>query len=350
MSEHRVATLPAVLLRHGGQILRNAVIASLVILGASFLVPNRYTASTVLLPPGEQDELSGLLSGITGSAALTRAFGISSQNQMDVYLGVLRSQTLNRTLLRRFDLQKVYGERDVEKAGRKLASHTRVSLTTEGFVRIAVTERDPGLAARIANAYPEELDLFLRLNANRGARLRREFLEKRLALARDSLTRSENELRDYQVRHGVSGIGGSLVAGSEGVGALVAEKLQREIELGTLQGISVGRNPRSEQLQAELRQIDLQIARIPPATTALARLARNTKVLEKIVLVLSEEHEQARLMELKNVATVNVVDPAVPPLHKSSPRRGIIALGALVAAAAASAALYWLRGGLTPRP
>ena len=349
MSEHRVGTLPTVLLEHGGQILRNGVISALVILGFSFLIPNKYTASTVLLPPSEQDELSGLLSGLSGAGALSRAFGIPSQNKMDVYLGVLRSAKLNGILLRRFNLQEVYRQRDVEKAGRKLTSHTKIGLTTEGFVRISVTESDPKLAAEIANAYPEELDGFLQLSANHGARLRREFLGSRLELARDSLMRAENSLRDYQVVHGVAVIASDPSAGADGVGALVGEKLQREIELGTLQGISVGRNPRAEQLQAELRQIDLQIARIPPATTAVARLLRDTKVQEKIVLVLTEEHERARLMELKNVSTVEVVDPAMSPLHKSQPRRAPIAIGAFFSGAAASAALYWLRGRLTLR-
>jgi len=170
MLEPRVATLPAVLLKHGGQVLRNAVIAALVILGISFLVPNKYTASTVLLPPGEQDELSGLLSGISGAGALSRAFGVSSQNTLDVYLGVLRSVSLNRSLLKRFELQKVYRQPDLEKAGRQLTSHTKIALTTEGFVRISVTERDPALAAQVANAYAEELDRFLTLSANHGWR------------------------------------------------------------------------------------------------------------------------------------------------------------------------------------
>jgi capsule polysaccharide export protein KpsE/RkpR len=344
-----MSTLPAVLMRNGGQILRNAFIAALVILGASFLIPNKFTASTVLMPPSESDELGALLSGIAGAGALSRAFGISSQNKMDIYLGVLRSETINRALLRRFDLLKVYHQADVEKAGKKLATHTKIALTNEGFVRISVTERDPKLAADVANAYAQELDRFMTVNGNHGARLRREFLEKRLVVARDSLVRVEDALRDYQVKNGMPVVAGEVSAGAEGIGALVAEKLQREIELGTLRGISNGRNPRAEQLTAELRQIDLQIARIPPASTALARLVRDTRVQEKIVLVLTDEHEHAKLMEQKDVATVDVVDPAVPPLHKSQPRRGIIALGAFFAAALASAALYWLRGGVTPQ-
>ena len=93
---------------------------------------------------------------------------------MDIYLGVLRSRTLNRRLLERFGLQKVYHQADPEKAGRKLTSHTRIALTTEGFVNISVTERDPQLAAQVANGYAEELDQSLQINANHGARLRRE--------------------------------------------------------------------------------------------------------------------------------------------------------------------------------
>ena len=59
--------------------------------------------------------------------------------------------------------------------------------------------------------------------------------------------------------------------------------------------------------------------------------------------MLTEEYERARLLELKNTPTVEVVDVAQPPIHKSQPRRSLIALGAFAIAFAANAALLWIR-------
>lgn len=349
MSENYPTNIPALLARHWRTVLRDALLAAAVIFGASFLIPNQYTASTLLLPPTEQDDLASMLSGAAGNAMLTRAFGLTPESKTDIYLGVLRSGTVSGALIRGFGLQAVYKQKDVEKTARHLARNTRIGLTNEGFVRVSVTDRDPKRAADLANGYVEQLDLFLTLNTNRGARLRREFLERRLAEARDTLVACENVLRDYQVKNKIA-VSGDYGGSAEGIGELVAQKINRELELGTLRSVSRGDNPRVSQLEAELAQIDRELARIPPAATDLARLVRKTKVQEKIVLVMTEEYERTKLLEIKNVATVEVVDAAAPPLHKSGPRRAFLGAGAFLFASVASAWMRWLRDRSPARP
>jgi uncharacterized protein involved in exopolysaccharide biosynthesis len=314
----------------------------------SLLIPNKYTAAVVLLPPNNQSDLTGLLSGSGGSMALSRALGVDAQSETDLYLGVLRSSHLNRTLVTRFGLQKVYGQKDVEKAGKKLSEHTGVALTNEGFVRVMVTERDRKLAADLANAYAEELDQFLRLNTNTSARLRREFMDQRLTETEGALAAVEDSLRDYQTRYRLPLLGAESQGASNAAAELLGQKVQRELELGTLRKVSTGTNPRIEQLQEEVEQIDRQLNRIPPATTEIARLLRNAKIQERILLVLTEERERARLLELKTMGSVEVVDRAEPPLYKSQPRRSLIIAGAFGLAVLAGYTLQRLREPASP--
>ena len=329
--------------RHAGRVLVQAAIVAALAGLASLLLPNRFTASSVVLPPNDQSDLvGGLLSGVGGSAALTHALGIGAENETDVYLGVLRSAHLNGLLVRRFGLQSVYHEKDPEKAGKKLTSHTGISLTNEGFVRVSVTERDRTLAANLANAYIEELDQFLRLNTNTSARQRREFMDLRLGETERALAAVEDSLRDYQTRSRLPILGSESQATSAAA-ELLGQKVQREIELGTLQRLSTGANPRVEQLQEEVSQIDRQLGRIPPATTEIARLLRNAKIQERILLVLTEERERARLLELKTMRSVDVLDRAEPPLHKSQPHRTLIIAGAFGLALLAGIVLARLR-------
>jgi tyrosine-protein kinase Etk/Wzc len=321
-------------------------IGAAVIAGAagllSLLIPNKYTAAVVLLPPTNQADLGGLLTGGGGTMALSRALGIDSQGETDLYLGVLRSVHINRTLVTRFALQKVYGQKDIEKAGKKLSQHTGVALTNEGFIRVTVTEPDRKLAADLANAYAEELDVFLRLNTNTSARHRREFMDQRLEETQRALASAEDSLRDYQTQSRLPLLGAESQA-SSAAAELLAQKVQREIELGTLQRVSTGGNPRVEQLREEVSQIDRQLGRIPPATTEIARLMRNAKIQEQILLVLTEERERARLLELKTMGSVEVVDHAEPPLHKSQPHRTLIIIGAFGLAVLAGFTLQRLR-------
>ena len=329
--------------RHAARVFLQAAVVAVVAGLLSLLIPNRYSASTVLLPPNQSSDLGGLMSGVGGGALLSRALGLDAQGQTDLYLGVLRSTNVNRLLVTRFGLQNVYREKDSEKTGRKLKEHTGISLTNEGFVKITVTERDRKLAADLANAYAEELDLFLRLNTNTSARHRREFMDLRLTETERRLAAVEDSLRDYQTRSRLPLLGTEAAAASSAAAELLAQKVQREIELGTLQRVSTGVSPRIQQLSEEVSQIDKQLGRIPPATTEIARLLRNAKIQERILLVLTEERERARLLELKTMSSIEIVDRAEPPLQKSQPRRSLMVVGAFGLALAVGFVLARLR-------
>ena len=335
--------------RHVARVVTQAAVVAVVAGLLSLLIPNRYTATTVLLPPSDQSDLGSLLSGGGSGMALTRALGIDSQSQLEIYLGVLRSTHLNRQLVKRFDLQRVYRQKDIEKAGKKLSSHTGVTLTNEGFVKVTVTERDRDLAAAIANGYVQELDQFLRFNTNTSARLRRQFMDQRLTETERTLATVEDSLRDYQTRSRLPLLGTEAQAASGAAAELLAQKVQREIELGTLQRVSTRPSPRVEQLKEEISQIDKQLGRIPPATTEIARLLRNAKIQERILLVLTEERERARLLELKTMGSVDVVDAAEPPLHKSQPHRTLIIAGAFGLAVLAGFSVQHLREAAAPK-
>jgi uncharacterized protein involved in exopolysaccharide biosynthesis len=334
----------AVLRRELFPITRNALAVAAVLFAGSFVVRDKFTAAAVILPPSEQTDLGSLLSGLAASPALSRAFGFDSKNKLDLYLGVLQSRNVQDHLIQRFDLQKHYRLKDIEKTERQLKSRTAITTTNEGFVRVAVTDENRWLSANLANGYASELDQFLQVNTNTAARKRREYLDQRLADARRRLERSENAFLAYQVAHQLPMMRPDDAA--DGLSALLGEKTQREIELGTLEAVSTGPSPRAEQLREELRQVDRQIERIPPASTALGRLARDVKIQEKIVLVLTEEHESARLLELRNVATVELVDSARPPIRKSAPRRSWVAIAAFLLAFAGNCVVVWARAGV----
>lgn len=325
------------------RVLRDAAIVSALLIGATFLIPNVYTARAVLLPPSAETDMGGLLSSIPGSVALSRALGLDHGSEASLYLGVMRSAGIRDSLIARFALERVYRVANAEKARRRLARNTSLLLTNDGFVEVAVTDRVPRRAADLANSYVELLDRFLQDNANSGAGRRRQFLEKRLAATLEDLAASEDRLRDYQVRHRMPIVGADADRAGSAAAGLMAEKLSREVELGTLESVSLGPNARAEQLRNELRQIDAELAKIPPATTVLARLIRDVRIQEKVLLVLREEFERARVLELRNIPTVQVVDRATSPLEKSGPRRALMAVAIVMVALVMRALLSWLR-------
>lgn len=333
----------SVLRLQGGRLVRDAVIIAAVIAAASFLIPNRYTAKTVLLPPSEESDIGSVLSGLAGSPALSRAFGLEASEKTNLYLGVIQSTTVSRRLVERFDLLRRYKKKDVEKAVRELDEHTGVLTTPEGFVQIEVTEKDPKLAADLANAYAEELDRFLRTSTNTNARRRREYLDERVDETRLALKKAEEALRDLQLAKKMPMLGPDYSGAGAAVSDLVANRVRREVELGTLESVSRTASPRVLQLRSEIAQLNAEISKLPPAATRGAQMLREIRIQERVLMVLSEERERARLVELKNMSSVEVVDNAVPPIHKSSPRRAFIGIGAFALSFVVGLAFAWSR-------
>jgi uncharacterized protein involved in exopolysaccharide biosynthesis len=332
-----------VLSRNWRRISRDALIITVVLFAGTFLIPNQYSATAVVLPPAPDADMGGLFSAVPGAASLSRVFGIDAGSQTSLYLGILRSNTIRDSLISHFGLVRFYKAKDIERARKALASHTRIMLTDDGFVAVTVTEPKPKLAADLANAYMQDLDRFLRTNTHSSARLRREFLERRLDESRDRLATAEDTLRDYQIRKRMPAIGLDPDRASSAAADLVAERMSREVELGTVTSVSRVYNPRAEQLKNEIRQFDTELMKIPPAATEIGRLYRAVKIQEKILLVLTEEYERTRVLELKNIPTVDVVDMAQPPMHKSQPRRAILGVVILVLSITSLTLLTWMR-------
>jgi tyrosine-protein kinase Etk/Wzc len=340
---HPPLTPLAVLRRDAPRILIDSAVAVALIVAGSFLIPNRFTAATIILPPHSSGDLFGAVLGIPDVSSISRSLGLESSGETSLYLGILRSGTVKGALIRQFDLSSVYRTKDADKIAKNLTSSTAISLTGEGLIRVAVTDRNPQRAADLANGYADELDRVLQSNSNASARRRREFLEQRVAESRAEVTKAENALRDYQIRTKLPVAGLESERSGEAVADLMAQRTQREVELGTLESVSRTPLPRAEELRNEIRQIEDQVVKLPPATTELARLVRELKIQEKVLLVLSEEYERARIMEQKDVQVIEILDRAGPPIHKSFPRRLIIGAAALLLVLGARSTLAVLR-------
>src|SRR6266702_2172313 len=125
----------------------------------AFLLPKRFESMTQLMPPDSQST-SGMamlaaLTAKTGSgvgAAAGDLLGIKSSGAL--FIGILRSSTVEDRLIDRFGLKEVYGARLGVSARQKLAENTSISEDRKsGILTITVTDGDPKRAAAIAQAY-----------------------------------------------------------------------------------------------------------------------------------------------------------------------------------------------------
>jgi tyrosine-protein kinase Etk/Wzc len=353
--ETRVLDLLIVLAR-GKKIVLGATVAAAVLAAiVSLLLPNRYTATANILPPQQSPSLAASMIGQLGAlgpmaSMAQRDLGLKNPN--DLYVGMLRSRTVEDALIRRFDLLRVYRDKRMSEARRDLEDSSGIVLGKEGFITISVEDKDRSRAPQIANAYVDELRTLTQDLAVTEAGQRRLFFEKQLQLARNNLTDAEQALKETEQTTGLIQLDGQAKAIIESVGKLRAAMASKEVELHAMRLFSTEQNPDvqlgEEQLsglRAQLALLEKQsggsdhvpgnfqvpAANVPEAGLQYVRKLREVKYAETIFELLAKQYEAARLDEAKTAAVVQVLDPAIEPDRRSSPRRTWIVLIATLA-------------------
>ncbi|HQE62440.1 MAG TPA: hypothetical protein PLV10_09225, partial [Candidatus Latescibacteria bacterium] len=176
------------------------VVVVTVVTIAVFVMTPSFTAKASFMPPPDdagsvssflRDPLSAVLKRGSGGAVLDRLASF------------LNSQTTKRILVERFNLWPHYKARNLSEAMIALEKQTRVVVTTEGTIELAVTDRDPRLAAALANCYLDVVDSLFRDAQTSHARQMREFLERRLNENRRALAEAESTAKAFSLRYGV---------------------------------------------------------------------------------------------------------------------------------------------------
>lgn len=305
------------------------VVAALLTLGITLVMPRWYRATAVLLPPEESDLLTNMS---LAQRALTKfpAFGILNDyfTPADVYKAILGSRTLQEEIVQKFDLQKRYRLKSMEKTLKELKAHTKVKLNPNGTIKLSIEDRDAQRAADMTNAFVASLDRFNVNKRNSSARRTRAFLQRRVAETDSLLRQSEVALRVYQEKHRTVAPVTMNASDLNAAADLLSRKTLLEVQLGVLRGYL--REDQGEVVQArnELRQMERRIGELPGLQSDLQRMIRDTKVYEQLYLLLTAELERARLRETMDTPTVQVLDPAVPPERPSWPRRGVTTVAA----------------------
>jgi len=202
------------------------------------LLPTRYTAVTKIIPPQQaQSSAAALLSslGTNPIGALVAGAGKDfTKNPGDLYVGILKTRPIADALIHRFDLQKVYRDRDMTSTRKDLAGYTDIVAGKDGMISVAVEDKDKKRATDMANAYIEEARGLTKGLALTEASQRRLYYEEQLKSAKDSLATAEAEFKQAQEKSGILQVDAQARVLIEGVGALRAHIVAKEVELEAL--------------------------------------------------------------------------------------------------------------------
>jgi len=309
----------------------------------SFLLPNYYTAESRILPPQEKGgNLAAQLLGQAGGliAQVGGAPGVKSQGEL--FVAMLKSRTVLDRIVDRFDLLKLYRTRYRQDARQRLLESLSAREDRKnGVISLMVEDKDPKRAAEMANAFVEELKSLAGGLAITEAGQRRMFFEEQIRHTKESLARAEEEIRDFQQRTGVFQIDAQARAIIDGIARLRAGIAVKEVEARVLRSFATAQNPDLQRVEEEIRALRAELekietskgegfdpimpsGRVPAMGTEYLRKLRQLKYNETLYELLSKQYELAKLDEASDAVVIQVIDRAVPPERKSSPKRGAI--------------------------
>ena len=340
------------------------VLAGIASLAVSLAMTPIFTARATLLPPQSQQGggSAAALAALGSLGAL--AGGLGAKTPDELYVALLRSDSVQRALAQRFDLLKRYEVESYETLRKVMPSTIRIATDKKsGLIGIEVDDPDPKFAADLANAHTGEITKVLARLAVSEAQLRRVFFEKQLKDTKEALIAAEQDLRRVQEKSGVIVLDKQAEALIGGAATVRAQISEREVQLKVLRGSATEQNPDVIRLASELRAlraelarmestqggnagsaVDMPVGRIPEAAIDYVRARRELKLQETLLEGMIRQVEIAKLDEAKEGPVLQPVDVALPPDRKSKPSRALIVLASTLFGLLASMLFVVVRG------
>ncbi len=341
-----------VIFKRRKMIIRNTLLAGLMMLVLSFLLPKTYTATTTLLPPGEGEQ-NGLRSLLLNSpVSLFNAPGIPASSS-DIFVEILKSRTVAEAVLSKKyksqeTAQNLYEIWDIENqtdALNELHEKSTIFANEQGMINISVEVHNAELSAQVANAFVEALDEVNREKSFSRAKNSRIYIEEQLKQTAVRLKKATTALADFQSEFKAVDLQAQTRVSIEKAGEIKGTIMAREVELEVALQTLKRDNPIILRLQKELDELQIQFehlqfgnsvpfeeqkdyfipfADLPEVGSRLAEFLRDVKVQETVWQLLNQQFYSAKIQEARDTPTIQVLDAAVSPERRTRPKRKLL--------------------------
>jgi uncharacterized protein involved in exopolysaccharide biosynthesis len=306
------------------------------------LLSNSYTGNAKILPP-QQNQSMGAVAALSqlGPLAALAGQSLGLRNPSDVYVAMLKSDTVANALVDHYSLMSVYKKKLRIDARRQLADATEIMAGKDGVISISVDDQDPRRAANLANSYVEELEKLTKtLNVTEAGK-RRLFFEREVRMQNEELANAEVALKQTQEKTGLIMLDSQSKAIIGSLSSLRAQIAAQEVRVQAMRSFATTENPdlilaeqelatmrsqldRVERGQGKRSITDVPIENVPTAGLEYVRKLRDVKYHEALFELLAKQYEAAKIDEAKDSLIVQQMDKALVPERKSGPHRGLI--------------------------
>lgn len=260
---------------------------TLITIGYSLLLSNKYRSTAIVLPDSEGSKMGGL----GGLADLASMAGVSvggGKTWVELYPNIITSESVLKNviyvkfkskefkdsvnLIQYLELDNEDTLKNYDRAQEYLRKALEINVDKKiRILTVSLVSDESQLAADIVNRVLKELDLFIKTKRISNASERREWIENRMKDVRRDLERSENTLKDFRERN-------------------------------------------------------RQIAGSPQLLLEQQRLMRDVEINSTIFIELKKQLELAKIDEINTMPIINILDLARQTTIKESPKRSVIVI------------------------
>jgi uncharacterized protein involved in exopolysaccharide biosynthesis len=308
--------------------------------------PLTFVSNISILPP-ETKSGSGLSSLLQGGdlTSLMTTPGMNSNSQL--YGEILKSHSAAIYVVKKLNLMEYLDKENLTDAANKLSEMLSVEITKEGIIKLNVpvttnilgrwtssSDSTKILAVKLTTAYVEALDLINRTKLSSKAKRSRIYLEEQLKITRIKLDTVEKSLMNFQKENKTISLPEQIKVSLETAAKLKGEIITNEINLGLLSQNLTENSNSVLALKSKLEELNTQYKRLensnqdfflafkdaPELGIKLSNLLREVKILNEVYLMLQQLYYKELIQENKDIATVEILDPAIVPTKSIAPR------------------------------
>lgn len=311
---------------------------------ATFYIVGQQSSALPIDIPG----LGGLASQFLGSDS--KEGGINA-------VSALKSRRFSEDVINHFKLIKYYKISDkdplveMDLALIKLKKTARFKLSQEtGLIGIAVQTKSKQLSKNMVEYYIQKLDEYNRGQKLTRGKMNREFLEQRVSATRATVDSLLLAVKDFQQRNRTVDLESQTSALITSYSDVIASKMKVDIELElALQNYSESSpvvtelRSRSQSLAKQIRELEssgnklkpqylINISSIPDIGNQYAQLKMNLEIQSKVFEFLYPQFEAARLEELRDMPSIDMLDSPREAGMRLKPKRAMICIIAVALA------------------
>jgi len=295
--------------------------------------------------------LEGLASGLSSTIkdlGITPLAGKNKGESTYSPLALISSREVQEKLVKEFGFMKIYDAATMEDAIHEFNSHVTSDILEEGNISIGFEDTDPVRAANIANRLVDELNGVNSKLAIEEAKFNRTYIEQRYSKLLSDLDSADRALGEFQKKYGVYELKSQAQAQLGTLAALEQQRFTTEIQLSNAEQLYGSDAAETNVLRSQLDEIKGKLNELktgmdvnassyfvpmnvmPDVALDYLRLTREVEIQSKLKAFLLPSYEQAKLDESRQSLFYLTLDRALPPLHKSRPKRLITLLSALL--------------------